>query len=140
QRARDDLRIIVERARTVRGWLTPLARRAGNRVQVEQAAILGVLNETLFNDKQAAAAAARGLARRLNATISEPHERTWNGEVDGKGDMVFRRVLRGVPEQLKIDGRLIKSVEAGKLDAMAQELQDVYQRFAKLIHKGEETT
>ncbi len=140
QRARDDLRAIVERARTVRALLSPLARRAGNRVLVEQAAILGVLNEAVFSDKTQAAEAARVLAKRLNATITEPHERTWAGEIDAKGDMVFRRMLRGVPEQLKIDARLIKSVEAQKLDAMARELQEVYQRFAKLIHKGEETT
>jgi DNA gyrase subunit B len=140
QRARDDLRAVVERARTVRSLLNPLARRAGNRVLVEQAAILGVLNDGVFGDKAQAAQAAHFLAGRLNATIAEPHERTWNGEIDAKGDMVFRRVLRGVPEQLKIDARLIKSAEAQKLDAMAQELQDVYQRFARLLHKGDETT
>jgi DNA gyrase subunit B len=140
QRAGEDLRAIVERARIVRNLLHPLARRAGNRVLVEQAAILGVLNDAVFSDKERAVQAAQVLARRLNATIAEPHERSWAGEIDAKGDMIFRRVLRGVPEQLKIDGRLIKSVEAQKLDGMAQELQDVYQRFAKLIHKGEETT
>ena len=139
QRGRDDLRAVVERARAVRSLLNPLARRAGNRVLVEQAAILGVLNDALFSDKEAAAQAAQVLARRLNATIAEPHERSWAGEIDAKGDMIFRRVLRGVPEQLRIDGRLIKSIEAGKLDGMARELQEVYQRFAKLIHKGEET-
>jgi DNA gyrase subunit B len=140
QRAGEDLRAIVERARVVRNLLHPLARRAGNRVLVEQAAILGVLNDAVFSDKEQAVQAAQVLARRLNATIAEPHERSWAGEIDAKGDMIFRRVLRGVPEQLKIDGRLIKSVEAQKLDGMAQELQDVYQRFAKLIHKGDETT
>ena len=140
QRARDDLRIIVERARTVRGLLSPLGRRAGNRVLVEQAAILGVLSEAVFSDKAQAAAAAQVLAKRLNATIEDPHERTWNGEIDARGDMIFRRILRGVPEQLKIDSRLIKSIEAQKVDAMAQELQDVYQRFAQLVHKAEEAT
>ncbi|HEY4135461.1 MAG TPA: DNA topoisomerase (ATP-hydrolyzing) subunit B [Alphaproteobacteria bacterium] len=139
QRAGKDLRDAVERARAARSLLAPLARRAGSRILIEQAAILGVLNEGVFNDKALAVAAAEALAKRLDAT--EPAlERGWAGSLDAAGDMLFRRILRGVPQTLKIDGRLIKSAEAQRLDSMTDELQDVYERHAKLKHKDVETT
>jgi len=139
QRAGKDLRAAVDHARTARNLITPLARRAGSRILVEQAAILGVLNEAVFNDKALAGPAAEALAKRLDAT-EPPLERGWTGSLDATGDMIFKRMLRGVPQTLKIDARLIKSGEAKHLDAMTQELQDVYQRHATLKHKEVETT
>jgi DNA gyrase subunit B len=138
QRAGADLRAAVEHARVARSLITPLARRAGSRILVEQAAILGVLNEAVFADKALAGPAAEALAKRLDAT-EPPLERGWTGALDAAGDMAFKRILRGVPQTLKIDGRLIKSGEAKHLDAMTKELQDVYQRHATLKHKDVET-
>ena len=138
QRGGQDLRGAVDQARIARNLITPLARRAGSRILIEQAAILGVLNEGLFRDKALAAPAAEALAKRLDAT-EPPLERGWTGSLDAAGDMVFRRMLRGVPQTLKIDARLIKSAEAQRLDAMTDELQGVYQRHAKLKHKDVES-
>ncbi|MFN4281792.1 MAG: DNA topoisomerase (ATP-hydrolyzing) subunit B [Alphaproteobacteria bacterium] len=138
QRGGQDLRGAVDQARVARNLITPLARRAGSRILIEQAAILGVLNDGLFRDKALAAPAAEALAKRLDAT-EPPLERGWTGSLDAAGDMLFRRMLRGVPQTLKIDARLIKSAEAQRLDAMTDELQGVYQRHAKLKHKDVES-
>ena len=48
--------------------------------------------------------------------------------------------LRGVTEVEVIDGRLIRSAEARKLDEQASELQATYLRPATLRRKGEERT
>ena len=49
--------------------------------------------------------------------------------------MSFERILRGVPERLKIDAKVISMVEASKLDAMAGKLQQIYARQSTLVRK-----
>ena len=51
--------------------------------------------------------------------MSPPLERGWTGEPTPDGGLAFSRRLRGVQERHVIDGPLIKSAEARKLDALA---------------------
>ena len=83
--------------------------------------------------------AADYIARRLDA-VSPPLERGWTGEPTPDGGLAFTRRLRGVQERHVIDGPLIKSAEARKLDALADELQAVYQRPGAFVAKDKETT
>jgi DNA gyrase subunit B len=137
QLAGEDLREVLDEARVARNLLAPLTRRVGSLALVEQAAILGVLNNGLFSDKEQVAAVAAYIARRLDAIASEI-DRGWSGTVDEAGKMVFERVLRGVPERFTIDNKLISMVEAGKLDEMAGKLQKLYERHSKLSRKDSE--
>src|SRR5262249_40349273 len=66
ERAGEDLRALVEEARTIRKVLSGLHSRY-NRQVVEQAAILGVLNSKIFGDPPKAVAAAPYIAKRLDA-------------------------------------------------------------------------
>ena len=66
QRAGNDLRDLVERARTYRHWLEPMARKAGSLEVVEQAAISGALTPMLLNDEAKAQVTARYVAQRLD--------------------------------------------------------------------------
>src|SRR5207237_10649751 len=66
ERAGQDLRALVEEARTIRNLLSGLHSRY-NRQVVEQAAIAGVLHSPIFGDPEKAEAAARYIAVRLNA-------------------------------------------------------------------------
>ena len=125
---------MLDEARVARNLLAPLTRRVGSLALVEQAAILGVLNQDLFSDKQQVAEVAAYIARRLDAIVPEI-DRGWTGKVDESGIMVFERVLRGVPERFTIDEKLASMVEAGKLDEMAVSLQKLYERHSVLTRK-----
>jgi DNA gyrase subunit B len=51
------------------------------------------------------------------------------------GGLKFRREVRGVTETIAIDGALISSADARKLDRMAAELQAAYLRVGTLKRK-----
>jgi DNA gyrase subunit B len=135
ERAAGDLRRIVEEGRAVRGVLNGLHTRYDRRV-VEQAAIAGVLDASIFNDAPKALAAAEYIARRLDA-LSEETERGWEGTFDS--GFRFARTVRGVKESAIIDQALLGSADARRLDEYAASLQQVYARPGVLRRKGEET-
>ena len=68
---------LIEEARTIRTVLNGLHSRYNRRV-IEQAAILGVLNSSIFGDPEKAMAAAPYIARRLDA-LAEETDRGWQG-------------------------------------------------------------
>ncbi len=138
QRAGEDLKSLAHEARTVRALLGAVAQRYEKSI-VEQAAILGVLNPAVLDDEERAGTAAEFLARRLNGLAPE-FERGWTGELAPEGGFRLSRTLRGVASHNLIDGPLIRSAEARRLDALAPELQAVYQRPATLARKDEEIT
>ena len=115
-----------------------VARRYAQGV-VEQTAIAGALNPELLADAARAADAAKYVAQRLNMLAPEG-EKTWEGEPTGDGGLRFRRLVRGVSEAQVIDGALVRSAEARRLDRMAPELQQVYGKPAKLKRKDAEET
>ncbi|MGH6827706.1 MAG: DNA topoisomerase (ATP-hydrolyzing) subunit B [Rhizomicrobium sp.] len=106
------------------------------RFVLEQAAIAGALNPDILADGGRAAQAARYIASRLD-TLSEEFERGWRGEPTPDGGLKFWREVRGVREAVAIDGALIASADARKLDKMAGELQQTYLRSGTLTRKDE---
>jgi DNA gyrase subunit B len=135
ERAGADLRHLLEQARTIRNVLGGLHSRY-NRKVIEQAAIAGVLTPAVAEDSTKAAAAAAYIAKRLDA-LSDEVERGWTGEfADG---FLFSRMVRGVKEAAIIDGALLGSADARKLDEFASVLQETYPRPGLLRRKGEET-
>ena len=92
---------------------------------LEQAAIAGALAA----DPARAAAAAQGLAARLDA-VSAPTERGWVVAADGTGPttgLTLGRVVRGVTEKHTLDAAALRSAEARWLAERAGALAD---RFA----------
>src|SRR5581483_5980830 len=140
ERAGEDLRKLVEEARSIRAILNGLHSRYNRRV-IEQAAIAGVLRPDVTSNPDAAAQAAAYIAKRLDA-IAEETERGWTGSfVEGEG-FLFERTVRGVREAAMIDQALLGSADARKLDEFAPSLQAVYPRPtppAMLRRKGEDT-
>ncbi|HXS07925.1 MAG TPA: DNA topoisomerase (ATP-hydrolyzing) subunit B [Rhizomicrobium sp.] len=106
------------------------------RFVLEQAAIAGALNPDILSDKARALEAARYIATRLD-TLSEEFERGWHGEPTPDGGLKFWREVRGVREAVAIDGALIASADARKLDKMASELQQTYLKSGTLKRKDE---
>jgi DNA gyrase subunit B len=138
-RAGNDLRHLVEEARTIRNLLNNLHSRY-NRKVIEQAAIAGVLHARVIGDPVSAAAAAAYIARRLDALTDET-ERGWAGSFDEDG-FQFERTVRGVKEVAMIDQALLGSADARKLDEFAPSLQQIYPRPtppAMLRRKDDET-
>ncbi len=137
ERAGADLRSIVEEALSIRAALDALHMRYSRQV-VEQAAIAGVLNPEVLSSREQAEAAAGYIARRLD-TISEETERGWVGEPTADGGLNFIREVRGVKESWALDGKLIGSADALRLDRKAEHLQEIYEKPARLRRKDGET-
>jgi len=137
QIAAADLRATVEQALTAKRFLLPMLQRLSNSDVVEQAAVLGAFNAELLSSDENATQVAEALARRLDGLSTET-DRGWSAElVDGNG-FGFSRTHRGVTEYHVIDGSLMRSAEARRLDEMAADLQSVYAKPATLRSKDSE--
>jgi DNA gyrase subunit B len=127
ERAANDLRALLDEARTQRRSLQTLAAKVGDIAVVEQAAIAGALSASLLADPNRAIEAAHRTAERLNRLALE-HERSWQGEVIAGEGMVLGRTRQGVGERRLIDAALLRSAEARRLDADGNGLRQTYDR------------
>ncbi|HEY4995851.1 MAG TPA: DNA gyrase subunit B, partial [Aestuariivirga sp.] len=132
-----DLRAIVDEAVAIRSMIKGLHSRYPISI-IEQAAIAGALNPEVISTPENAAGAAAYVARRLNA-IADDTERGWEGQTASDGGLIFERTLRGVKESWHVDGKLISSQEALRLDRKTTHLQEIYTRSSKLKRKDSET-
>jgi DNA gyrase subunit B len=130
-----DLDTLIAHARIAASALTGFPRHYP-RFLLEQAAIAGALNPDILNDAVKALEAARYIASRLDS-LSEEFERGWHGEPSGDGGLKFWREVRGVRETVAVDGALIASADARRLDKMAAELQKTYLKPAMVRRKDE---
>ncbi len=130
-----DLAALVANARQAVAALAGFPRHYPRYV-LEQAAISGAMNTEILSDTVKAAEAARYIAQRLDS-FSEEFERGWHGEPTPDGGLKFWREVRGVREAVAIDGALIASADARKLDRMAAELQETYLKSGSLRRKDE---
>jgi DNA gyrase subunit B len=106
------------------------------RFVLEQAAIAGAMNPDILSDAEKAKAAAEYIARRLDS-LSEETEVGWHGEPTSDGGLKFWRDVRAVRETVAIDGAVIASADARKLDRMAAEMQATYLKPATLKRKDD---
>ena len=137
QRAGDDLREIVEQARTIKRVLDNIPDKYPKFV-VEQAAIAGALNLDRLADPDKAQDAADYIARRLDL-LSPEVERGWSGEPMPDGGLAFSREVRSVRELRVIDQPLLESSEARRLDYWVAHLQEVYGKMCLLERKDTKT-
>ena len=132
-RAGADLVSIVGEALSIRSALDALHSRYPGFV-IEQAAIAGALSPDVLSDPVHAEEAAAYIALRLDA-LSEETERGWEGKPTEDGGLQFERDVRGVREAYTIDGKLIASSDALRLDQKAAHLQEIYATTAHLRRK-----
>ena len=138
QRSGADLVELVKQARAIRAILDTLPSRYPKFI-IEQTAIAGALTPDIMSKPELAEQSSSYIAARLNRMLDEV-ERGWEGTPSGDGGLVFTRELRGVSESVKIDGPLIASADARRLDAMAGALQTVYLDPATLGIKDQTIT
>jgi DNA gyrase subunit B len=130
ERAGADLAEIIDLAISVKRVLDNLPQKYP-RFVVEQAAIAGALNPGVLGNPEQSKEAVSYIARRLDL-LSPETERGWKGASTEDGGLVFTRELRGVPQVRVIDGPLIASSEARRLDRWAEQLQATYVKAAVL--------
>ena len=126
---------VIAQARAAAAALNSFPRQYP-RFVLEQAAIAGALNPDILSDASKADQAARTIATRLDG-LSEEFERGWHGEPSGDGGLKFWREVRGVREAVAIDGALVASADARRLDKLSKPLQDTYLQAASLRRKDE---
>jgi DNA gyrase subunit B len=137
QVAAADLTELVVRAVQAKHLMEPLLRKVPSVPIVEQTLIAGALNPDIVSDPERTAEAAEYIALRLDA-LARDIERGWRGEAEPDGGLAFTRTLRGLTERRVIDGPLLRSSEARRLDEMAPELQATYQHHSVLRNKERE--
>jgi len=130
-----DFDALVEKARAAKHALEGFPPHYP-RFVLEQAAISGALNPDILNDHTKASEAAKYIARRLDQ-LSDELERGWHGEPTPDGGLKFWREVRGVREAVAIDGDVIGSADARKLDRMAADLQIAYLHAGMLKRKDD---
>ena len=130
QRSGADLASLLEQARQIKAMLNALPAKYPQFI-IEQTAIAGALTPDVLSKADLADQSAQYIAARLNRMADEV-ERGWVGSPSGDGGLTFARELRGVREAFDIDGPLIASTDARRLDAMAPALQAVYLDPAEL--------
>lgn len=135
--AGQELREVVEDALVSKRLMQPILQKLSNAMVVEQAAILGAFNPQLLESEETESQIAEAIARRLDG-LSAENERGWQAEIIEGGGFAFARTLRGVTERHAIDGALVRSGEARRLDQMAAELQHVYAKPAVLRVKDKD--
>ena len=133
----EDLWAVIDSARHSKHLLESMAQKVGGRDVVEQTAIAGALNTDILSDEARAQQAAEYIARRLDS-LADPLERGWSGAPSESGGLVFSRTRRGVTQRFEIDGDLIRSADARRLDAKAAEFQEYYGRYPTLTVKENE--
>ncbi|MDX5401909.1 MAG: toprim domain-containing protein, partial [Rhodobacterales bacterium] len=126
-----DLVRIVEEARQVRRILDAFPTHYPRHI-LEQAAIADAFAQGRADtDLQGVADA---VAKRLDL-IAVEYERGWTGRITQDHGIRLSRVLRGVEEVRTLDGQVLRSGEARKLNQMSAALREVYTQPAKLIRK-----
>jgi len=130
-----DFEALVTKARAAVAALDGFPRHYP-RFLLEQAAIAGALNPEILADAKHAADTAGYIARRLDQ-LSDETEQGWHGEPTPDGGLKFWREVRGVREAVAIDGAVISSADARKLDKLATDLQSAYLKAGTLTRKDE---
>jgi DNA gyrase subunit B len=134
ERAGQDLRDIVDKARAVVALIDSLHTRYSRQV-VEQAAIGGAFDAALLRSAEQANRVATVVAQRLDE-LSEETEKGWEGRFGNDG-YFFKREVRGVTEAHALDLALLGSLDARRLNERREHLAEVYGKPAKLRRKTE---
>jgi DNA gyrase subunit B len=137
QRAGNDLRDLVDKSRSCRGWCEPLARKIGSVDVVEQAALAGLFAPGVFTDPERALAVAQATAVRLDVIAKDSTEKWQAGVVEGEGVSLVR-TLRGVQQRHTIDPLSARSQEARRLDEARPLMLGTFERPCKLMIKETE--
>ena len=120
-----DLVARIESARMARNLIAAMAKRIPAKI-ISQMAIMGLFQkDARFDD---------ALARRLDSLEPE-YERGWQCAFSADRGFILTRTLRGITETHVVDNALLTCAEAQKLNEMARELFELYEKPSVLRTK-----
>ena len=122
----EDLRDRVRDASAFEGTVRRLDLRAPGAL-VEHAALAAALAPGAGEET------AKATADRLNR-IAEEGEDTWEGHFED-GNLILKRVVRGVDEVAALDKSLLASQDAQRLNERADKVRELYENTAVLRHE-----
>ncbi len=129
-----DLVSLVEQNRKARSLIGALSKMAPEKI-IEQLAIFGIFNSSVYTDKEQLQNAVNKVAARLDSLEAE-YDKGWAAEVQTDGSITFSRTLRGVEERHVIDGMILESQEALALNEMSAELAENFAETNTLISRN----
>jgi DNA gyrase subunit B len=121
----NDLRDLLLKSRQIRNSINTLAQRSGSRRVVEQAAIAGAFDETIFAEPSKGEAYASIVAERLNK-IAVKNAKSWAGRFTPVGGYVLEREVRGVKETVHLSADRLRSPDAVRLHKASPWLQETF--------------
>jgi DNA gyrase subunit B len=121
----EDLRDLADHARRVRSLMAYVPKRYDPAI-IEALALNGVLDPELADR----ADAIRRTAAWLQAGDTES---TWTGELGEDGNVILKRLWRGVTDWHVVDHKFLVSAEARKLHALAAEQIATYASQSRLV-------
>jgi DNA gyrase subunit B len=130
-----DLMDLASKSRDIVHTINGLNARYDRQI-IEQCAISGALSLSVFEDPAQGEKMAQTVAQRLDLVSAET-EQGWEGTFDPADGYVFSRTVRGVLESHKVDGTLLRSVDARNLEKLAGYLENLFEGLAKLERKGQ---
>ena len=129
-----DLVSLVEQNRKARSLIGALSKMAPEKI-IEQLAIFGIFNSSVYTDKEKLKNEVNKVAARLDSLEAE-YDKGWAAEVQTDGSITFSRTLRGVEERHVIDGMILESQEALALNEMSAELAENFAETNTLISRN----
>ena len=129
-----DLVSLVEQNRKARSLIGALSKMAPEKI-IEQLAIFGIFNSSVYTDKEKLQNEVNKVAARLDSLEAE-YDKGWAAEVQTDGSITFSRTLRGVEERHVIDGMILESQEALALNEMSAELAENFAETNTLISRN----
>ncbi len=125
QIAGNELINLAEKCRAIKNLLDNMTAQIPVKI-MEQMAIAGVFGD-FENDKSIA---ANDIAERLNNVEVTPAKK-WSGVWENES-YIFSNTVRGVTETINVPIALLKTAEAYRLDAMAADLREFFDKPATL--------
>ncbi|WP_308917128.1 DNA topoisomerase (ATP-hydrolyzing) subunit B [Jannaschia sp. LMIT008] len=129
-----DLDRVVQSARLFRRILEAFPTHYPRHI-LEQAALAGAFDAGNLNDLQGV---ADRVAERLDQVAVE-YERGWQGRITQDHGIRLARVLRGVEEVRTLDGAVLRSGEARRLNDVSTDTRDTFRDPAMLHRRDRET-
>ncbi len=132
-----DFADLLQKSRQLKTSLNSLNQRINDRHLTEQAALAGVFDANVVEDKALADKVAKDFAERLNA-LAAKNQKNWTAHFSDTIGFTLQRTLRGVSETIRIPVDSIKSADAVRLHGLQGWMLENFKGEGRLEAKGKE--
>ncbi|MBX7146286.1 MAG: DNA topoisomerase (ATP-hydrolyzing) subunit B [Alphaproteobacteria bacterium] len=130
-----DLKFMLDLARTTRNLLIPIIRKVGNYFIVEQAAIYGLLNADKLNSNMSDTF-IKSFIDKLNIQSMTENE-SWSATIHTEGGMMVQKISQTGKERYTLDPSLLRYREIHQLESILPQLSEYFMQPITLKIKDE---